>query len=191
MTYARKTKRNSGGMVAIAGGSMVFGIILWLNTGPASPQSDLPTGAFATQHELKLPGPPEVIYDALTGDISGWWDHSFSESPAKLYIEPRPGGGFYEIFDESGDGVLHATVIAAQRGKLLRFDGPLGFSGKAFKLVTSYELEAVGTDSTRLKVSSRGVGELEQGWAAAVDQVWRHFMFEQFKPYVESEKHLR
>ncbi len=87
-------------------------------------------GVFSFEKELTLPGSPEVIYHAITGDISGWWDHSFSSSPAKFYIEPRPGGGFYEIIDESGDGVLHATVIYAQRGKLLRFDGPLGFSGK-------------------------------------------------------------
>ena len=35
------------------------------------------------------------------------------------YIEPRPGGGFIEIFDDEGNGVLHATVIYADRGKLL------------------------------------------------------------------------
>lgn len=32
-------------------------------------------------------------YDAIRGDISGWWDHSISEKPYRLYIEAKPGGG--------------------------------------------------------------------------------------------------
>ena len=72
---------------------------------------------FVFQIEQDLPGAPEIIYDAITGDISGWWDHSFSQNPKKFYIEAKPGGGFYEIFDDSGDGVLHGTVIYAKRGK--------------------------------------------------------------------------
>jgi hypothetical protein len=48
--------------------------------------------------------PPEAVYDAATGDISGWWDHYTSEHPKKLYLEAKPGGGFYEIFNDSGDG---------------------------------------------------------------------------------------
>src|SRR5262245_55635462 len=89
---------------------------------------DLRVGGFVVEHELVLPGTPEAIYDALTGDVSGWWDHSFSGAPKRLYIEAKPGGGFYEIFDKSGDGAKHAEVITAERGKLLRFVGPLGLS---------------------------------------------------------------
>ncbi len=49
---------------------------------------------FSFEKEVTLPGTPEIIFDAVTGDISGWWDHSFSENPKKFYIEPKPGGGF-------------------------------------------------------------------------------------------------
>jgi hypothetical protein len=143
-------------------------------------------------HELLLPGSPESIYDALTGDISGWWDHTFSDNPYALYIEPRPGGGFYEIFDEEGNGAKHATVIYADRGKLLRFAGPLGFSNSAINLVCSYELEPwVQGDSTRLKLTVSASGVLREGWSEAVDQVWHHFLFEQLKPYIESGQHLK
>jgi uncharacterized protein YndB with AHSA1/START domain len=151
----------------------------------------LATGAFAVEHELVLPGAPETIYDAITGDISEWWDHSFSESPKKFYIEAEPGGGFWEVFDDSGDGVLHATVIFAQRGKLLRFEGPLGLSGKAIQMVHTYEFSHAGTDSTRLIVTVRASGEMEEGLAGKVDEVWWHFLVGRFKPYVESGKHLR
>jgi uncharacterized protein YndB with AHSA1/START domain len=152
---------------------------------------ELPTGGFAIEHELVLPGAPETIYDAITGDISEWWDHSFTETPKAFYIEARPGGGFWEIFDESGDGALHATVIYAERGKLLRFDGPLGLSGKAVKMVHTYEFAHAGTDSTRLKLTVHATGEIDEGLAEAVDNVWFHFLVERFKPYVESGRHLR
>jgi len=156
----------------------------------AAESQELRAGAFAVRHELVLPGTPEVIYDAITGDISGWWDHSFSGKPAKFFIEPKPGGCFCEIFDASGDGVKHAEVIIAQRGKLLRFDGPLGLSGKAIQFVHTYEFTPVGADSTRLEISLRASGEYEEAWPATLDRVWHHFLFEQFKPYVEAGKHL-
>ena len=146
---------------------------------------------FTFEHKLTLPGTPEVIYDAISGDISGWWDHSFSENPNKFYIEAKPGGGFREIFDDSGDGVLHATVIYAERGKALRFDGPLGLSGTAIKMVTTYNFTPVGTDSTALSVSLNASGEMEKGTGDVVKNVWHHFMFERFKPYIEEKRYSK
>ena len=143
-------------------------------------------GAFQVTHSLILPGSPETLFDQVSGDISGWWDHSMSEKPLKLYIEPKPGGGFFEIFDEAGQGVKHAEIIYAKRGKLLRFVGPLGLSGNAINLVTSYQFETVGKDSVRLKVTVNAAGQMEEGWADTVDRVWYHFLFERLKPYVEN-----
>ncbi len=147
-------------------------------------------GVFSFEMDLTLPGQPEIIYDAITGDISGWWDHSFSEKPARFFIDPRPGGGFYEIFDESGDGVLHATVITAKRGKILRFDGPLGLSGQAIQLVCTYNFAASGADSTSLKLSVHASGEIHKDIPETVEKVWHHFLLDRFKPYIESGKHL-
>jgi hypothetical protein len=146
---------------------------------------------FSIDYDLLLPASPETIYDAITGDISGWWDHSFSEEPARFYIEAKPGGGFYEIFDESGDGVLHATVIVANRGKLFRFDGPLGLSGRAVKAVHTYEFEPVGKDSTYLKFSAHFFGETEEGLPQTIEKVWYHFLFERFRPYIEEGRYLK
>jgi len=144
-------------------------------------------GAFQISHSLTLPGTPEALFDQITGDISGWWDHSMSENPLKFYIEPTPGGGFYEIFDESGNGVKHAEVIYAQRGKLLRFVGPLGLSGYAIQLVTTYQFEPVNEDSVKLSVTVNACGQIEDGWAETVDGVWYHFIFERLKPYIENQ----
>ena len=145
---------------------------------------------FSFDKEVTLPGTPETIFDAVTGDISGWWDHSFSDSPQKFFIEARPGGGFWEIFDEKGNGVLHATVIYSDRGKILRFDGPLGLSGKAIQVVTTYTFNPVSSDSTMFKVSVHAAGEVDEGVPEIVESVWNHFIFEQLEPYIKSGKHL-
>ena len=146
---------------------------------------------FSFDKDVTLPGTPEQIFDAATGDISGWWDHSFSEKPKKFFMEAKPGGGFWEFFDDEGNGVLHATVIYSQRGKMIRFDGPLGLSGRAVQIVTTYEFSEVGKDSTLMKVSVHGSGEMEEGMPAIVEKVWEHFIFERFKPYIEARKHLK
>lgn len=165
-------------------------VILMITQLAPAENHELKTGGFSIKHQLTLPGTPEVIYDAITGDISGWWDHSVSEKPLKFYIDPKPGGGFFEIFDESGDGVKHATVILANRGKLLRFEGPLGLTGNAIQMVHTYEFEPVGSDSTMIKLTVNASGQIKEGWPELVDKAWHHFLFEQFKPYIEAEKHM-
>ncbi len=164
-------------------------IIPWfflLNDDASAQETRANYDVFSFEQQLTLPGTTTLIYDAITGDISGWWDHTFSDKPYKLYIDPVPGGGFYEIFDASGDGVRHATVIYSDRGKMLRFDGPLGLSGKAVQMVCTYEFLEVGADSTTLKLSVHAAGEIEEGLPAIVESVWHHFLFERFKPYVEA-----
>jgi uncharacterized protein YndB with AHSA1/START domain len=144
---------------------------------------------FTIDQELVLPGPPEEIWDAMTGDVSGWWDHSFSEKPKKLYIEAKPGGGFYEIFDDAGNGALHATVIYAHRGKRLRLNGPLGLSGMPVEMVYTLDFEAVDGGQTRIKLHVHGAGPIDTTTVDLVKKVWNHFLVEQFKPYIESGKH--
>lgn len=141
---------------------------------------------FAFSIETQLHGMPEAVYEQLTGDISPWWDHTFSENPHQLYIEAKPGGGFYEIFDESGDGVRHAVVTAAHRGKLLRMEGPLGLAGHALTLVSTYHLSTVN-DSTLLKVEVHGAGEYKEDWPKVIESVWHHLIIDRFQPYWEAQ----
>jgi hypothetical protein len=42
-----------------------------------------------------------------------------------------------------------------------------------------------------MKVLVHGSGEMEEGMTAIVESVWEHFIFERFKPYIESGKHLK
>jgi len=142
---------------------------------------------FSFTFDIVLPGSPDKIYDNITGDISGWWDHSFSEKPDSFFIEPFPGGGFYEYFDNMENGVKHATVLVAQRGKMLRFDGPLGLSGKAIQLVSTFELEQTESDSTKLTLTVNAAGQIDDGIDKIVERVWRHFIFDRLKPFIENE----
>jgi hypothetical protein len=153
-------------------------------------QKSLATGAFEVTQRVVLPGTPEEIFDAFTGDVSGWWDHTFSGDPARLFIEPKVGGGFWELYDDEGNGIRHAVVIGCDRGKMLRLEGPLGFAGHALSMVHTFEFTPLDGNRTALKVTVRGNGELEEGWVSAVEGVWHHFLVEQFQPWVESGSHL-
>jgi len=145
---------------------------------------------FSIEQEIVLPGSPTEVYDALTGDISPWWDHHTSEKPKKLFIDPRPGGGFYEIFNDAGDGILHATVIYADRGKKLQFTGPLPFSGKVADFAVTYDLSP-DPAGTRLHLTANVAGQLPDGAEKMADGVWHHFLFERLKPYMESPEYQK
>jgi len=158
---------------------------LFFLTSACSPDRNGKTAkTFSFEMNFTYPAAPEVVYDHLTGDISGWWDHSFSADPYKLYIEATPGGGFYEIFDESGDGVRHATVIYAKRGEMLRMEGPLGLSGQAITLVCTYTLSPSDEGGTLLNLTVNGAGDFTPETPEIVKQVWEHFLWEQFRPYL-------
>jgi uncharacterized protein YndB with AHSA1/START domain len=164
-------------------------LILAALAGSALAGQPVPTGAFAFSFEVALPGTPEAMYDALTGDISGWWDHSMSGDPYRLEIEARPGGRFLEVFDESGDGVVHATVIHAERGRTLRLEGPLGLAGHAITMVTTYTLAPAAAGGTTLTLTVHAAGEVHEGWAEVVESTWHHFLDDRFVPYVTAGHH--
>lgn len=170
------------------------GIVLWMLLGvmPAVAQQATPEvsyGTFAFADTLRLAGTPREVYDGITGDVTGWWDHSFSQKPHRMYIEAKPGGGFYEIFSADGDGVLHATVTAAQRGVMLRFVGPLGLAGRAIDMVTTWTFAPAGEDSTDLMIAVHAAGEVRNELGATVRRVWHHFLVERFTPYWHSTRH--
>ncbi len=143
--------------------------------------------AFSVSHEVVVPGTPEQVFDLLTGDVSPWWDHTMSEKPKRLYIEPKAGGGFFEVFDDEGNCVRHAVVLYSHRGKRLVMSGPFGFSGYPLDLVATYELSVAEPGKVKVKVICRAAGYMEDGWDKAIDGVWKHFLVERFKPYAEKK----
>lgn len=163
---------------------LTCGFSAWAEVKPTA------VGSYSIELEEVLPASPEAVYDAATGDVSGWWDHSFSGHPAKLFIEAKPGGRFYEIFNDSGDGALHATVTYAERGKKLRFVGPLGLAGSALDLVTTWDFKPEGS-GTRMHLTCNVAGQISADTAKILDQVWQHFIAERLKGYIESGAYLK
>lgn len=141
---------------------------------------------FVIEREVIVPGAPEDVFDLFTRDLLPWWDHHFSENPKAMYIEASPGGGFFEIFDDQGNGARHAVVTASHRGKLLRLHGPLGLAGYAIDMVHTIRFETTNKGGTRLALALRAAGEVQEGWPETVDRVWGHFLDEQFLPFATS-----
>ena len=136
--------------------------------------------------DVTVPGDSLSVYRTFAGDVTPWWDHYFSpEKPYKMFIEAKPGGGFYEYFDAEGNGVKHAEVTIALPGKLLRMEGPLGLTGQAMHGVYSLEFSGKGTDSTKIAFSTNLSGQIDKNVGNIVEQVWRHFLISRFKPFVE------
>ena len=161
-------------------------VLLLLATPAAAKVTRSSATAFTIEDSVVVPGTPEAVFDAMTGDISGWWDHTFSPKPKRLVIEPRVGGAFLEIFDEAGNGTQHATVTYVDRGKRLRFVGPLGLAGQAIEMVHTIDLSPAAPGMTQVKLTVRCFGEIDKEWPPIVDQTWHHFLAERFKPYVEA-----
>lgn len=147
---------------------------------------------FVTSVSVDIAAPVADVFDAATGDVGGWWDHSFWPDPAEMVIEPRFGGRFYERFEAGREnGSLHARVIFVNAPHELRLHGPLGLSGRAVDLVSNWRLEAADDGrATAFTVELHMSGEIDAELAGTVRRVWHHFIAERLKPYVETGCHL-
>lgn len=167
---------------------MRLALVLLLLPAAAGAGEAVPTGAFAFSFTSVLPAAPDAAWDAATGDILGWWDHSMSGDPHALEIQARPGGLFLETFDASGDGVAHAVVTYAKRREMLRMEGPMGLAGHAIHMTTTWTFVPGTRDGTTdLTVSVHAAGEVHEGWPAVVEATWRHFIDERLVPYLAGE----
>lgn len=141
---------------------------------------------FVVEHEVHVDVSPAEAWDAFTGDILPWWDHHFSKAPKVLEIQPRPGGSFLEIFDDEGNGAVHATVIHSNAPKEIQFVGPLGFASQNVNLRMTHRVRFEEKDGgTLVRVDVHGVGEAEEGTEAVIQAVWKHFLTDRFAAYVE------
>ncbi|MCB2213464.1 SRPBCC domain-containing protein [bacterium] len=155
---------------------------------------------FSITQTVTVPGTPMDAFNTFTGDIKPWWDHSMSENPDVLRIDPYAGGQFYEKMSNGQGTVEHARVIFAMPGKLLRLHGPFGLSGLAVDMVSTITFAPVSadgeevqpgasgdvtSDSTRVTVEGHIVGQIDTELAEIVDGVWHHFLTDRLKPYME------
>jgi hypothetical protein len=146
---------------------------------------------FRTQIVVEIDAARQDVWDTATGDISPWWDHSFALEPAELFIEPVPGGLFYERLEESSDdGAVHATVIYVDAPESLRLHGPLGLTGRSYDLVSSWTLSEAEDGGTTFTVDLAMHGEIDEPMADVVRNVWVHFIENRLKTFMESGCYL-
>lgn len=107
---------------------------------------------FVSEHELLLAASPERAYEALTAEVSSWWDavHSYSGKATNFSLDARPGGCFCEALPNGG--VEHLRVVHAAPGKRLNLVGGLGpLQGMGVSGTMSFELVPADDDQTRLR----------------------------------------
>ena len=147
-------------------------------------------GGFVVEQTLTLKAEPETVYDALLA-VERWWDgaHSYSGQASHLRIEARAGGCFCERLDDGGS-VLHATVVFAQRPRLLRMSGGLGpLQSMGVSAAASWAIAATDGGSTlkfRYAVGGYGNPPFAE-LAPAVDGVFASQMA-RLKAYIERGK---
>ena len=159
--------------------------IMYATMSFAQPTEFTPRG-FSFTDSVMLPVSADSAFDVMTGDVSPWWDHHISEHPKALIIEAKPGGAFMEVFDDKGNGVQHAVITYADRGKRLRMEGPLGLAGRAIQHVATWDYEQ-RPGGCMLKLTDNMQGQIDDKTAAIVQQVWHHFLYDGVKAYLEKK----
>jgi DNA-binding transcriptional ArsR family regulator/uncharacterized protein YndB with AHSA1/START domain len=124
---------------------------------PVSVDTRTPIAA-EIEAEITINADVKQVWSALTEGIGQWWDHSFTDEPYAIVLEPVIGGRFYEQFDESGAGALYATVTYVEPYRVLRTSGSMGMPG-ARQYVKTYRLESVG-EQTVVRSSASALGDI-------------------------------
>ena len=125
---------------------------------PPVPQETVTPVAVEIEAEIVIDADVTRVWTALTDGIGEWWDHSFTDKPYAIVLEPVIGGRFYEQFDESGAGALYATVTYIEPYRVLRTSGSMGRPG-ARQYVKTYRLEADG-DRTIVRTNASMLGDI-------------------------------
>ncbi|MCY4143853.1 MAG: ATPase [Gammaproteobacteria bacterium] len=126
---------------------------------------------FVIESEINISALPTHVFDAL-GELQRWWDpeHSFGRDARNLSLNTSPDGLFLESLG-TNQGVVHARVVDAQRGKLLRLSGALGpLQSLGAHGTLTLRMEPLA-ESTTLTLNYIVIGRNLRGWADAVEQV--------------------
>ena len=121
--------------------------MFFIPSAPAKVASQSATGFMVTQ-EADVAVDPQAAYNAFV-QIGRWWSdtHSFSGAAKNISIEPKAGGCWCEALPNGGS-VRHMTVVHANPGAMLVFDGglgPLQFMGVAGSMKVSFRAQDKGT----------------------------------------------
>lgn len=109
------------------------------------------------KHDVIVPLDTQASY-RLLGKPSRWWnpEHTWSGDAKNMRLQLKAGGCFCEVWN--GNSVMHAQVILAQPGSVLRLQGGFGpLQDMAVNAVLTYKLKKE-PDSTHVEMIYRVSG---------------------------------
>ena len=137
------------------------------------------------EQNVTIDASPEVVFEALTQQISIWWTSPFfhsGEAAQRLVLEPRPGGRFFEDLGNN-EGLFLATVSSIKKPDQLQLIGPMGMTGLVQGFV-QFQLESKD-NSTLLKLSHRAIGDVSEETKKGYDLGWRELLGTRLRSFVE------
>ena len=139
----------------------------------------------AIEQVTTIAGSSAVIFDALTNGIARWWMHVTYESTGRpdLQLEPHAGGRFVERSGERER--LYAVVTRYEPGKRLWLEGAMGLGGCVFGTIT-FELESQGETSTKMTLSHRMIGDVNDDAVASYRDGWKVLLDDSLRAFVEN-----
>lgn len=166
--------------------AIIFATALLLATPVAAEVVDSQPNGFEVRQSVTVKAPAAKVFADLV-NVGAWWSsaHSWSGDARNISIEAWPGGCWCEIWP--GGAVRHMTVIGAEPGKALRFEGalgPLSLAGLSGHMSwTLAEKDGATTVTWTYDVGGYAKGGLDR-WPAAVDgvlteQIGRFMRFEE------------
>lgn len=123
---------------------------------------------FIIEHEVTVPMDAQASY-RLLGKPSQWWssEHTWSGDAKNMSLQLKAGGCFCETW--KANSVMHAQVIVAQPGTLLRLQGAIGpLQELAVTGVLTYSLKPE-QNGTRIQLRYRVRG-LDKNRLAGIDE---------------------
>lgn len=128
---------------------------------------------FIAKHDVIVPLDTQASY-RLLGKPSRWWnpEHTWSGDAKNMRLQLKAGGCFCEVWN--GNSVMHAQVILAQPGSVLRLQGGFGpLQDMAVNAVLTYKLkkEPDGTHVEMIYRVSGNPGHKLPSLAGIVDKV--------------------
>ena len=142
-----------------------------------------PVESFEIGKEIEVSAPISLAFEALL-EVLGPEGQMPGGKPFPMKIEPWPGGRWYrDLGNNSGHLWGHVQVIKPPA--LLEICGPLMMSYPAVNFV-QYRLTSEGTNATRLQLTHRGMGLLEDAHRDGMPKGWPHWL-ERMKAMAEKK----
>jgi len=134
--------------------------------------------------EVELSASTDRVFQALTGEIDGWWSYRIA-ADSRMHLEPHVGGRFYESF-ERGGGTLYAFVTYIKPGEEIRLSGSMGLVEEEANNSIYFKLQSVSPNKTLLKLTHRFVGRVSVTTVDIFKRSWVELLTHYLKTFINT-----